>query len=178
MFDHNQQVKEAERPVYSAPILPMNARLFMLSVDTKAGRPFCGYICNMYFRAPIRFQGMDDVLLKMDWMMDQLKTPQKDTDRRKFHAVSMAKKVKIEMGQEEMPASSSSPLWDPQALIRSPKGAEIFYIQILYRQHSSWQGTVQWKKSNEKLYFRSALELMSMLNGVLPGGVRLIQKAE
>ena len=44
----------------------------------------------------------------------------------------------------------------------SPNGA--FVINILDRQHSSWQGTVTMIASGEKQTFKSALDLMKIID--------------
>ena len=42
-----------------------------------------------------------------------------------------------------------------------------FIIRVSHRQHSSWQGEVTWVDGRKKEYFRSALELVKMIDGAL-----------
>ena len=42
-----------------------------------------------------------------------------------------------------------------------------FFIQILDQQHSSWQGTITWIATNEKVHFRSAFELLKLIDSAL-----------
>lgn len=42
-----------------------------------------------------------------------------------------------------------------------------FEIQVLYRQHSSWQGVITWQERKEKHAFRSALELILLMDSAL-----------
>ncbi|MCI8823179.1 MAG: hypothetical protein HFI15_11875 [Lachnospiraceae bacterium] len=42
-----------------------------------------------------------------------------------------------------------------------------FLIRVMYRQHSSWQGEVTWVEQRKKEYFRSALELLRLLDSAL-----------
>lgn len=43
-----------------------------------------------------------------------------------------------------------------------------FYIRILFRQNVTYQGTIEWisgnKDQNKKRYFRSLLEMISLIN--------------
>ena len=43
-----------------------------------------------------------------------------------------------------------------------------FYIRILFRQNVTYQGTIEWisgnKNQNKKRYFRSLLEMISLIN--------------
>lgn len=42
-----------------------------------------------------------------------------------------------------------------------------FWIRVLYRQHISWQGEVTWVERQKKEYFRSALELLRLVDSAL-----------
>lgn len=39
-----------------------------------------------------------------------------------------------------------------------------FLVKIMYRQNHSWQGEVIWAETNEHRYFRSALELLKLID--------------
>ena len=45
-----------------------------------------------------------------------------------------------------------------------------FIIDIMYRQNSSWQGSITWKKKTEnlhksqKVHFRSVLEMLKLID--------------
>lgn len=41
-----------------------------------------------------------------------------------------------------------------------------FNIRILYREQTTWQGEVTWVETGEKKCFRSALELLNMIDSV------------
>ena len=42
-----------------------------------------------------------------------------------------------------------------------------FYVRITHREHATWQGEVTWVSKQEKRQFRSALELLRMIDSVL-----------
>ena len=42
-----------------------------------------------------------------------------------------------------------------------------FQIQVLFREHSTWQGRVVWKNADQEASFRSVLELMHLLDEIL-----------
>ena len=44
---------------------------------------------------------------------------------------------------------------------------ETFIVKILNRQNSTWQGNVTWVEEQESQNFRSALELIKMIDGAL-----------
>lgn len=45
-----------------------------------------------------------------------------------------------------------------------------FIIRVQHRQHSSWQGMVTWVEENRTVSFRSALELIKMIDGAVSDG--------
>ena len=50
---------------------------------------------------------------------------------------------------------------------RSKAGDGQFLLDIRYHQNSSWQGSVQRLDNGEKINFRSALELMTLIQSVV-----------
>lgn len=42
-----------------------------------------------------------------------------------------------------------------------------FIVKVIQTQNKSWQGMVTWADKNETQYFRSALELMHMIQDVV-----------
>ena len=44
---------------------------------------------------------------------------------------------------------------------------ETFIVKIMNRQNSTWQGNVTWVEEQESQNFRSALELIKMIDGAL-----------
>lgn len=42
-----------------------------------------------------------------------------------------------------------------------------FVVKIMQTQNKSWQGMITWADKNETQYFRSALELMHMIQEVV-----------
>jgi len=42
-----------------------------------------------------------------------------------------------------------------------------FIIRVQHRQHSSWQGMVTWVEEDKTVSFRSALELIKLIDGAL-----------
>ena len=43
----------------------------------------------------------------------------------------------------------------------------VFQVQVLFREHGSWQGRLVWKDTNQEASFRSVLELMQLLDEIV-----------
>lgn len=52
------------------------------------------------------------------------------------------------------------------------KNSNTFIVKVVNDQNESWQGSVTWADTNEKRYFRSALELLQMMNEVIEGNMK------
>ena len=42
-----------------------------------------------------------------------------------------------------------------------------FIIRVQHRQNSSWQGRITWMEKNQTMYFRSAWEMMKLIESAL-----------
>ncbi|MCI8764346.1 MAG: hypothetical protein HFG58_07205 [Lachnospiraceae bacterium] len=42
-----------------------------------------------------------------------------------------------------------------------------FLVHVKYRQNSTWQGEVMWAEKRKRQYFRSALELIKLMDSAL-----------
>lgn len=43
-------------------------------------------------------------------------------------------------------------------------GEEVFWMQLLYKEGGTWQGTLHWRNKRRMVHFRSYLELMTLLS--------------
>lgn len=47
------------------------------------------------------------------------------------------------------------------------KNAAVFKIQILFREHYTWQGRLIWKNENQEIVFHSVIELIQIIDEIL-----------
>ena len=48
-----------------------------------------------------------------------------------------------------------------------PKKTETFIVKVMNQQNATWQGSVAWVDEEREQYFRSALELLKLIDGAL-----------
>ena len=53
------------------------------------------------------------------------------------------------------------------------KNTATFLIQIRYRENCTWQGTVEWIEKRQKMNFRSALELIKIIDSTEKEGFQV-----
>lgn len=121
------------------------------------GTASSGELLNAHIPEAIPFYGFGDLLLKMERIYDLLQLPQ---SLRRIRRLS-------DTGRWEDTNLSSSEGWDMGAgtwvrFQREGVGKLSLIIQVLYRQHGSWQGFISIK--NQKIFFQSALELLHLID--------------
>ena len=97
------------------------------------------------------FESLSQFLIRMENLLEEYQIPQSYTTHRKFSA-------------------RLRPDEDSDYALLSAKGAKAtFELQVLFRQHSSWQGILVWKERKAEQSFRSVLELVVLLDSALRG---------
>ena len=95
------------------------------------------------------FHGVTRLLLGINGNLDRENFPQSFSELRKF-----------QMPSRDFLSHSSR-------MSQKRGEAATFSLRILFRQNASWQGSVTWIEGNQEEYFRSVLELISLLDDAL-----------
>jgi len=94
------------------------------------------------------FFSLSQFLVKMEQFLDQMQQPQSYTQIRKFSSLMHP--------DQELPAGGLR--WGKKAT---------FEMQVIFRQHTSWQGVLSWREGKAEQRFRSVLELVLLLDSAL-----------
>ena len=95
------------------------------------------------------FSSLSQFLIRMEQFLDQRQQPQSDTEVRTFSSF----------------LETSAPEGSPSGIRRGEQAT--FELQILFRRHSSWQGTLHWRETGMEQSFRSVLELVILMDSAL-----------
>ena len=140
--------------VYSAAPNLMN-----VCIDRKFGKEITGRCYNRYSQYPVQFDAMNHLFIRMDQLMDTIDFPQSSTKKREFfkrrHCKENGGTVKVKTAEEILKESGKK---------------ATFVVNVAYRQNSTWQGKVLWAETGQSCYFRSALELMKLIDNALDEG--------
>ena len=129
-------------------------------VNRYNGRFIRGELYNSYSKEPYRYDDIIEMLQIMEELYDTLQFPMSSTESRSFFnkKQNFKRKGMTKLMQDEMMLDK-----------RGEKGT--FIIQVQYRQNSSWQGKIVWVEKNETQHFRSALEMIKLMDSALSEGV-------
>ena len=116
-----------------------------------------GRLYHRYQKNPSVFYELTQALLMMEEVFDRIGYPFSGTENRYFNTKMpphrQQQKIKRKLSDEEMLNNNGD------------KGT--FIVRVEQRQHSSWQGRVTWVEENKTVSFRSALELIKLMDGAL-----------
>ena len=123
-------------------------RKLTVCIDSYDNGVMTGRIMNAYQEME-PFESLVQFLMGVETILEEQQIPQSYTSLRKFSdLIPMAEGTAVSNG--------------------IGKGAKAtFELQVLFRQHSSWQGVVIWRERGMEQSFRSVLELVMLMDSAL-----------
>lgn len=127
----------------------------ILCVDQYKKEKIKGRIFHRYQKEAIHFEGLIEAFLIIDHFFDELGYPFRGN---RYHSFIKEERIKKIKGTEER---------SDEDMLKNSGNQGTFIIRVEQRQHSTWQGKVTWIEEGRTETFRSALELIKMIDGVL-----------
>ena len=124
-------------------------RAMLVCVDSSEKGVWTGRYYNSSLKKGESFRSLVDFLMKMEKTLDQMYFPQSFSAVRRF----------TQEEETELIGASNEECQTGKAAT--------FLIRILFRQNASWQGSVSWLEGGKEESFRSALELLFLMNSAL-----------
>lgn len=119
-----------------------------ICIDEYDSKILCGRLQSAALDSEMSFGSLMEFFCEMEQLLDQTLPMQAFTERRTFRSVPFA------------PQQQS-------AMTRTPGRLATFIVRILFRQNASWQGSVVWVEGRQEERFRSALELVLLMDSAL-----------
>lgn len=130
-------------------------RTTVVCIDSYENGVLNGRFYNPYQENGERFVSAMQYLLKMNQMLDKMEFPCSFTEPRSFAPTfDVVSKPTEESSQKGKLAT--------------------FALRVLFRQNASWQGVISWLEGGQEVGFRSALEMLLLMDSAL-GTVRTAQ---
>lgn len=131
---------------------PMDQNVMIVRITSYENRRPQGSLTGPGLDGPLAFTSLAQLLLEMEALMDQTNRPQRGEEHRVF----------TPSGRRASPEAGGA-----------GKGQDelaTFQIRVLFRQNSSWQGILIWTDQKMDAQFRSALELIRLMDSALMAG--------
>lgn len=135
-----------------ASFIPRAMKTSEIRVISYENKVIRGTLRNPFFSAELEFCGLIQLLLHLEKLQDELEYPQRTAETRSFQK------------------AGTRPVALREAADPNTKPLATFLISIYFRQNVSWQGTVVWSERGQSANFRSALELVMLMDGALCAG--------
>lgn len=129
--------------------VPYEMKTSLVRITSYDDGELVGTLSNPYFPSDIRFVNVVQFLRIVDELLDALRCPQKAMESRSFKPAELKK-------EDVAPAAETE-----------TKALATFKLNVLFRQNASWQGRLVWLDNRSEAQFRSVLELIMLMDGVL-----------
>lgn len=131
----------------------MAARNLMnVCIDEREEEGSHGRLYCRYQREPQTFENEYQLLKLMEELMDRIGYPQSSVEMRCY-----GKKTAVPIKREE-------PCMTPEEVAEPTGKCATLLVHVQYRQNATWQGEVFWRESRQLQTFRSALELLKLMD--------------
>ena len=124
--------------------------------ELREGCPI-GLLYNKYSSEPMAFRNVFDLMQLMEKTMDYCQYPKSSTRQRAFGNID----VQYQEKKRVEPMVKTDEILDKSGELAT------FVIHVKYRQNSTWQGDIFWAEKQEKVNFRSALEMLKLIDSAL-----------
>ena len=153
-----RQIERRKSPLTENLILRASPNLLCICVDADGS----DYFYRMYHcltETPIVSHELGYLILEADNVFGRVRCPQAAVADRSFRDRSTR-------AENFVPEERNLPMCEHDLTNRrGEKGT--FVVHVQYRQNATWQGTVVWADKNKSQQFRSALELMKLIDSAL-----------
>lgn len=130
--------------------------LVSICIDRVAEERYVGRLYHKYSMDCLKFENVEQLLGFIEQVCDESGYPQRTTQKRTFQT-----KNSITSREGALQVA------DSKHVVEQNGSMATFVVHVKYRQHSTWQGEVVWAEKNVKRTFRSALELLKLIDNAL-----------
>lgn len=116
-----------------------------------------GRLFHYYANDALPFRNWCELIMTIDALCDMLGYPQAAEQPRRF-----GRSVPPQAEKKEVTRLKSK-----DDLAKENGMLATFVVHVMHRQNATWQGTVVWAEKNQKASFRSALELVKLMDSAV-----------
>ena len=128
-----------------------NISRFRIIIEKTEDFDIAGILYNDFYGIAIDFQGIRQMLSRLDDFFDYINFPQATHEKRSFHGEPTRKVKNPPLGLRDV---SAEEMQGRQAA---------FLLHVQFRQNSTWQGTLEWISEKKAKRFRSELEMIGLI---------------
>lgn len=135
--------------------------LINICVEKSINGEIAGEFYCCYLDKPQKFDNIVQLLRSMEQFYNLISFPQSAVQLRNFAGAKFGSALGM---------ISEKPVLDRNYMIERRGACATFLVYVQYRQNATWQGTVLWAESGRREEFKSALELIMIIDNILRFG--------
>lgn len=128
---------------------------YNVCIDDFVDDEVIGKFYHCFSDEPVVFKTSLGMINSLDKVMDMIDYPQNTTKSRIFKAIGLNEANKVKELRKIMSETD---------VMKNRGEKSTFIVEIKYRENATWQGTVKWVEENKEQNFRSALELIKLID--------------
>lgn len=128
-----------------------------ICIDEIEGELVAGRIYHCYSEYPVLFSNQLQLISEMEKLYDRLDFPQASTRDRTL-TVTKIQRVK---------SKEAFAVRNEQDVKNQVGRKASFIVRVTSRQNATWQGSISWTEKGVTKHFRSALELLKLMDSAL-----------
>ncbi|MGE4214705.1 MAG: hypothetical protein AB7E42_08020 [Anaerotignaceae bacterium] len=128
---------------------------YNICIDKFESDEVIGKFYHCFSDKPVVFKTSLGMINSLEKVMDMIDYPQKTTKSRIF---------KISKVNEDKRVKELTKLMSEPDAMKNRGEKATFIVEVKYRENATWQGTVKWVEENKEQSFRSALELIKLID--------------
>ena len=130
--------------------------LLSICVDAGTDGELSGRLYSCYSQEPDRFGNVIQLLRCMENFYNQVQFPEAAVMLRNFEKIPQERRGVVPEQKND------------RAFLMSQKGKlATFCVYVQYRQNATWQGILSWEERGREVEFRSALELLALMDNAI-----------
>lgn len=129
--------------------------ILSICIDSVNHREGKGRLYHCYSREAVPFENEFQLIAKMDDLFEHINYPQAAMKSRQF------------IEKENTKTQEAVRVMDKDVVINQSGDQATFIVHVQYRQNATWQGQVVWAEKKITKNFRSALELLKLIDNAL-----------
>lgn len=144
----------------------------VLHAERGAGHSIRGWFYHAYSRERVPFENADQMMFRMEEFFDSIQYPHPSTNIRTFAETNRkSDKSRYDWAKNQSHTgqwlNKRERVMDDQELLSKHGDLGSFIIRVQHRQNSSMQGRLTWVDQNKTVFFRSAWEMIRLIDSAL-----------
>lgn len=137
-------------PISPSRYVPYETKNIMIKIYSYEKKNLIGSIGNTGLKQDLLFNNITELILETEYILNEIDFPQVAFNMRSFSDEKSQLNYEFEVNTNI-----------------SKKPIAQFRLSVIYRQNSSWQGSLAFLDENKEINFRSVLELIHLFDSAL-----------